>query len=76
MRTTRVRIQDLHSIGAEWAVVADPDDRVLFVSGPDRLLREIPAPRILRLPLPDRPELIIDFDALFAKLPAEPEDDL
>ena len=72
-QVTRDRIRDLHSIGACWTVIADPQNREVFIAGKDLLLRQVAPPLTVRLPLPERPDLIIDFDALFAELPTEPD---
>ena len=65
------RIHDLHSLGARWTLIIDPENRQAFVVGEDRMLRHLSSPLRVRLPLPDRPELAIDLEALFAKLPAQ-----
>ena len=67
------RIRDLRSNGAGWVLVVDPDHRQVFVAGRDGLLQQIAPPLTVTLPLPDRPDLVIDFDALFAELPVEPD---
>jgi Uma2 family endonuclease len=69
--TIRARIQDLHAVGCLWTIVADPERREVFVADADKLLNQVRPPLLVRLPLPERPDLVLDFDALFQQLPDE-----
>lgn len=67
------RIDDMRSIGTLWTVVVDSERRNLFLADADAVLTQVRSPLVIRLPLPDRPELTIDFDKLFADIPQEPD---
>lgn len=75
MRAVHQHVADYRDVGAFWTVIVDPRNRCVFEAGPDGLLNELAPPHVARLPLRDRPELVIDFDALFAKLPTEPDEE-
>ena len=66
----RLGIIEILSLGAQWTLIGGLENRQGFVVGQDRMLRHLSPPLTTRLPLRDRPELVVDLDALFAKLPA------
>ena len=71
LRTTRARIDDLHGMGTLWTIVVDPERREVYVADTDTTFHQLRAPLLVTLPLPDRPNLSIDFDRLFAEASEE-----
>lgn len=63
----------MRSVGTLWTVVADPEGRGVLIADADAVLTQVRSPLVVRLPLPDRPELTIDLDKLVADIPPEPE---
>ena len=59
----------LERVGADARLTAD----VGLIADADGVLSQLRSPLLVRLALPERPDLVIDFDALFAQVPSEPD---
>lgn len=67
-RELHAKVRDHRLIGVPWSLAIDPAVKTVFVIGPDGLFHQLPSPAVARIPLPGRPELVIDFEGLFQEI--------
>jgi hypothetical protein len=64
----RGKVSDHLAIRVSHVIIADPYNKTVMVATQDTPLRELPAPLVGEIPVPERGVLQIDFDDLFGKL--------